>query len=235
MLVCRSCKDQLGPQQDRNGRSFPAYTAAATLVGTIVGTMTGTLLAIPFAFFAGLGADALSRRCELCDAEIDKDDEGYFLMEELGDEIGGKTYRPVSMANTTQKDIPHHSQARPDQTNPRPPQNTNPTRQSDLPNQMDRSVDDGGPSEFIFDETQGKFVQQQSEPPSFNNHGGDLDLPDSPIDGLSIQGDMPHGFDLDDEIGIELFGSLWDLCEDGLSDVGLPGLDDQPSGGDILP
>ena len=166
MYMCSKCKNQISSEQTENGYSFPTYSVIGGLIGIFGATVTGTLLLIPATFVAGAITDSLIRRCDICSSEVPDDDPGYHLMEEFGDELSGQTYKPVGNSSSGTRQAPQQSDSQQLRQNIQPTQKVSENNHSDLLNTSEPFDNQQEQCEFVFDEIDGKLVQQQ---PSFQH------------------------------------------------------------------
>jgi hypothetical protein len=222
MLLCSNCKNQIGSEQTENDKSFPAYTVIGGLVGTLGAAVTGTLLLVPATFIAGAFADSLTRRCEICDSEIEENDPGYHLMEELGDELSGRSYRPVGKSN------PEAQQ--PLQQGSQPAQRVHEGGHSDSLNTPEQFDNPQEQCELTFDEVEGRLVRQQ---PSSEEKADDLSLSDGFGDEFSMGFETKRSLSLDDDISADFADPFADFKDDRPLDVNPFGLIDEPPVGEL--
>lgn len=187
MYICSNCKEEIGIEQPESSRSFPAYAVIGGMLGTAGAAMTGTLLFIPAALIAGAAADTLTRSCGICGSEIPEGQDAYRLMEELGDESGGQTYRPVGRSDGTAQMTPQRSGLGQFQHGSQPPQEIQETSQN--PSDVSQESDDQRIEEFVFDEMEGKLV-----PPDLpaDENGADIDLADGFENNTGVDFDAHH-------------------------------------------
>ena len=189
MYICNNCKEKIssGEQQDV-GRAFPAFTVAGGILGTLGAALTGTILAVPAAIVAGAVADISSRRCEMCDTEIEDEEPSYHLMEELSDPVGGQSYRPVGKSAGFAQSGSQQPGSQRLQEGFQPLGRTTETSEPTLPDPIDKPGNQLEQSEFIYDETEGKLVQK--------------DLPLTQDDEVNVS--LGEGFDNNVDVGFEV-------------------------------
>lgn len=230
MFICSNCKSQIGSEQAENGKLFPAYTVIGGLIGTVGAAVTGTLLLIPATVVAGAVADSLTQRCGICDSEIEENDPGYHLMEELGDELSGRTYRSVGKSNPVTQQPSQQSNSRQPQQGFQPTQRIHESSHSDSSNTFGQFDNQQEQCEFVFDETEGKLVQQQQ---SSEQNCDDLSLSNGFNNDLNMGSETQQSFELDDGIGDDPTDPFSDFQDDSSLDVNTFGLIDEPPVGEL--
>ena len=227
MYICTKCKEEIGIEQPETGRSFPAYSVIGGLIGAVGAAVTGTLLVVPATVIAGAVADMLTRSCGICGSEIPEGQDAYRLMEELGDESGGQTYRPVGRSDGTAQMTPQRSGLGQFQHGQQPPQEIQETSQN--PSDVSQESDDQRTQEFVFDEMEGKLVPRDL---ATGEKGADIDLADGLGDNAEVDFETQQFFGLHDETGAPDADHFRDFADDARLDVDpFEPFDEPPVGG----
>lgn len=196
MYICNNCKEEIGIEQPESSRSFPAYSVIGAIIGVAGAAATGILLLVPATVIAGAAADTLTRRCGICDSEIAEDEPAYHLMEELGGESGGQTYRPVGKSDGGAQMIPQQSGLGQFRHRSQPPQEIQETNQN--LSDVSQESDEQRTQEFVFDETEGKLVPQDL---LSGENGANIDLADGLEDNPGVDFETRQFSGLHDETG----------------------------------
>lgn len=214
MLICDKCKEKvIAAEQSENNRPFPAFTVVGGILGTFGAVLTGTILAVPAAIVAGAVADASTQRCDICDGEIEEDQSAYNLMEESGNGTGMPTYKSVGgsagqpQANTQQ---PYVSPSPRGSQSSREMQEISQTFPSDI---YEEPSDQQEECEYVFDELEGKLVQQNLTP---YEDTVNINLADGFSGDVDVGFEAPEGFGVDDSPASEGFNNFSDF-QDGVS------------------
>ncbi len=158
MLICDNCKEHMRTKQSENTRSFPAFTVAGGLIGTVGSLVGGPLLLVPAAVVAGALADTAARNCGMCGKEISEDEPSYHLMEELGDEYGGLTYRPVAGSQGPAPQFPQRSYSKLAERDGFNPGRSEPLIEGVINESPEECSKRQPQAEHVFDEVEGKLV-----------------------------------------------------------------------------
>ncbi len=228
MYVCNKCKVELSTESPEGHRSFPAYTVIGGIVGTIGTALSSVLLLVPVALIAGAVVDVSIRHCSQCDKEIEEDEPAYQLMEELGNSLGGPAYRAVDRPSgrTTPNRFASNQMTRGSQPCEESLKKHAPDS-LDVCGQRDEQLPQG---KFVFDEAEGKLVQQQE--PSEENHN-DLSLSNDFDTELTMGFETHQSFEIDDSIGADPADLFSDFQNDRSLDVNPFGLIDEPPLGEL--
>jgi len=212
MLICERCKQRIASNQPDLGKSFPAFTVLAGLLGTAGAAVTGALIAVPASLVLGALTDASDLRCGMCDNEIEPEERPFALMEDLGDDVSGRSFRPVKNAAPLQA---KSAQPTPVDRSPhsRAAAGHGGQPEADLPNATHDAEDT---FVGIFKEHGGKLVPVDP-PPVFQPD--DLDAPRNPVTPAAPDGNQP----------LERGGGPLDLAQDDFTVLDDPAthIDDQ--------
>lgn len=224
MFICETCKQSMGAEQDSHDGSFPACSVLASILGALGAAVTGALSIVPIAVLGGALADTL-RQCEICGRQIEKDEPVYQVVEQLDDEMGGQTYRPVGKCDSVAK--PNTPEPRPHQPaqhqeTPRATQQADQHSQPTLP-----ATFEGQLQEDLVEETSstpltqppGPVIQQNdlNDPSSTFDHAGwDPAIPDlsglgSILKPLQIESLFPEDDFMESD---DLLGPIDDLLDE---------------------
>jgi len=187
MVICGNCKEQIGTGQSENTRSFPSYTVAGSLIGTIGALVGGSLLLVPAAVVAGALADTAARNCGMCGNQISEDEPSYHLMEELGDEYGGLTYKPVTGSQGPAPKFPQRSCSQATERDGFGPGRTELLIEGNIKESPEECDKQQPQAEYVFDELEGKLVPKDTP----------IDGTDSAVDSID---DISHDVSTNDTV-----------------------------------
>ncbi len=222
MFVCDGCRQQIGSNQPEGGRPFPAYTFLGGLLSAAGAVATGIWILVPAGIVVGALTDSSKRRCEICNSEVGQDEPAFHLMEELGDDLAGRSYRPVGKPTNTE---PAHQQ-QPSETRPLQAPHPGSTTQQvgTQPQRIDQGEDHASePVDPTFQEKQGLLVRTDMVADGGQEELGlsgdfandpDPDLGTRPTSGLdsSIAGPTGDGFVGFDDLATEIDVPEWFDC-----------------------
>jgi len=202
-MICDDCKRHISTDEAADGeRPFPAFTVAGGLVGSLAAAATGTLLIVPAAVVAGAALD-VGRRCSACGTEIGDEDEAYYLMEEMDDGVGARSYRAARSPASADTGPPPQQGGfkRSDRFSGFPPC-SEPEHAFDP---FDEKPEDEREATFVFDEVEGRLLQKESVFDTLTPDAGvRVSLEEAPgTDPATLAEDLADGFLAEPEMGFD--------------------------------
>jgi hypothetical protein len=185
MHVCRKCKERHFSAELDQARPFPAFTVTGGIAGMLAGALAGPLavVAVPAGIIAGAAVDV--SRCGLCGNQIGQGDQGFRLLNESDDGLGGRSYRLAAEPATGQEAMQALSPAKPPPAAKRQ-HSTAALRQPIEPDPFGHEGPRQG--ELTFDQVKGVFVPRDRPPESDVPLDASLPgVPDGPADPSTVE------------------------------------------------